>query len=200
MIIFRSDTVLFIEGGKATIIGWGDTRDKGDQSCDLLKADTKVTPAKHFICHAINSTIVQVDVPDGRCPFISDTRICVHHEDQPPAQICQGDSGGPLIMDARGYGVVIGVTSQTLNTNCPHGDWKCIYFDTAKCDKDSVAVFTLVEAYLPWIQKTTGQGYCYAVSLKFILNTFLDTQVSLAPTHVSPSVGWFVILLNFRCP
>ena len=29
-------------------------------------------------------------------------------------------------------------------------------------------------------------------------NCFLDTQVSLAPTHVSPLVRWLVILLNFH--
>ena len=64
-------------------------------------------------------------------------------------------------MDARGYGVLIGVASMTLNSNCPHGDWKCILDE--KCDKDGIAVFTKVEAYLPWIKETTGQGYCYAV-------------------------------------
>ena len=73
-------------------------------------------------------------------------------------------------MDAKGYGVVIGVVSQTVNSNCPHGDWKCILDE--KCDKDGIAVFTKVEAYLPWIKETTGQGYFYAVILKLILNTF----------------------------
>ena len=177
MIIFRSYSGFYIEGGKAAILGWGNTRDKGDQSCDLLKANTKVTPAKHFICHVI----VQVDVQNGRCPMISlsignpnDTQICVHHEDQPPAQVCNGDSGGPLIMDARGYGVVIGVFSIFFSPKCPHGDWKCIL--DVKCDTDGVAVFTKVESYLPWIQKTTGQGYCNAVSLKFILSTFFHVD------------------------
>ena len=39
-----------------TVFGWGGTLNKGSsiiqglfQSCDLLKADTKVTSAKHFI-------------------------------------------------------------------------------------------------------------------------------------------------------
>ena len=77
-------------------------------------------------------------------------------------------------MDARGYGVLIGVASMTLNSNCPHGDWKCILDE--KCDTDGVAVFTKVESYLPWIQKTTGQGYCNAVSLKFILGTFFHVD------------------------
>ena len=93
----------------------------------------------------------------GRCPTNpADTQICTHHEDGPSAQICFGDSGGPLIMDEGGYGVVIGVASYLAPAKCPQGDWKC-YLD-GKCDKDGVAVYTKVEAYLPFIKKTTGQG------------------------------------------
>ena len=47
MIFFRSTLGYSIMGRKATILGWGNT-DKGNQSCDLLKADTKVTPERHF--------------------------------------------------------------------------------------------------------------------------------------------------------
>ena len=59
-------------------------------------------------------------------------------------------------MDEGGYGVVIGVASYLAPAKCPQGDWKC-YLD-GKCDKDGVAVYTKVEAYLPFIKKTTGQG------------------------------------------
>ena len=64
-------------------------------------------------------------------------------------------------MDEGGYGVVIGVVSYGQMPKCPQSDWKCLA--DAKCNKDEVDVFTKVEAYLPWIKKTTGQGYCYAV-------------------------------------
>ena len=147
------------------ILGWGGTIDKANKTsqgklpCDLLKANTQVN---HCLCHVI----AQVDV-GHRCPTASvldsstNTQICTHHEDGPPAQACFGDSGGPLIMDEGGYGVVIGVVSYGQMPKCPQGDWKC-NFD-GKCNKDGVAVYTKVEAYLPWIKKTTGQGYCYAV-------------------------------------
>ena len=93
----------------------------------------------------------------GRCPTNpADTQICTHHEDGPSAQICFGDSGGPLIMDEGGYGVVIGVASYLQMPKCPQGDWKCLI--DAKCDKDGVAVFTNVAAYLSFIKNTTGQG------------------------------------------
>ena len=136
------------------ILGWGGTIDKANDTsqklqCDLLKADTQVM---HCLCHAI----AQVDVVGRRCPTPTDTQICTHREEGPPAQVCFGDSGGPLIMDEGGYGVVIGVASYIVPAKCPHGDFKC-YLDK-KCDKDGVAVFTKVEAYLPFIKKTTGQG------------------------------------------
>ena len=145
MIIFRSYSGFYIEGGKATILGWGNTRDKGDQSCDLLKANTKVTPAKHFICHVI----VQVDVQNGRCPMISlsignpnDTQICVHHEDQPPAQVCNGDSGGPLMIQTGGdqsRWFLSGVVS----------------FGTNECDSSLPGVYTDITAFYHWIQDIT---------------------------------------------
>ena len=112
---------------------------------------------------------------DGyKCPTAAsplEKHLCVHNRDEPPAQICSGDSGGPLIMDERGYGVVVGVTSGTFpSTNCRHGDWKCMR--TIKCDKDKVGLFTNVEAYLPWIKNTTGQGYCNVVTLQRIVGLF----------------------------
>ena len=106
---------------------------------------------------------VQMDV-GFRCPIprVPDTVICAHHEDLPPAQICVGDSGGPLMLDESGYGVVIGVTSMIVNAKCPQGDLKC--FLDLKCNSDSVAVYTKVDAYLPWIKETTGQGNSCAAS------------------------------------
>ena len=89
--------------------------------------------------------------------YAPETLICVHHEDLPAANTCYGDSGGPLIMDERGYGVVIGVSSFINgNSKCRSGDWKCHL--ELRCNKDGVAAYTKVDAYLPWIKKITKQG------------------------------------------
>ena len=62
-------------------------------------------------------------------------------------------------MDEGGYGVLIGLTSYGPPENCPLWDWKCIK-NAFKCNKDGVAVYTKVGAYLPWIKEKTGQGFC----------------------------------------
>ena len=51
LILFRSNSGFHIQGSKATILGWGGTRDQVSlievpKQCDLMKAHTKVTPYK----------------------------------------------------------------------------------------------------------------------------------------------------------
>ena len=80
-------------------------------------------------------------------------KICLHHGNiLPPATACAGDSGGPLIANEDGLGVlmsiVIGVSS-------------FVYDGTRKplCGNEKlVSVYADVQAYLPWIKSTIGQG------------------------------------------
>ena len=91
-----------------------------------------------------------------RCPAVSKTKLCIHHEDQPPASACFGDSGGPLILDQNGFAMVIGITSYLQTPKCSPGDFRCILDN--KCRTDSIDIYTKVKAYLPWIKEITGQG------------------------------------------
>lgn len=145
-----------IQGKRAKILGWGGTTEKPkptDKQCDLLEAYQKL------------------DV-GHRCPAESERKICVHHGDEKAAQACFGDSGGPLILDQGGYGVVIGIASNIQIGDCPPQDMKCL-MDT-RCNKEGVAVYTKVSAYLPWIKKTTGQGKSSTLaSTRFTLKAYL---------------------------
>ena len=56
-------------------------------------------------------------------------------------------------------------------------------------------------------QTVSLKQYCIVIMTRYMLmqrlghiTFFLDTQVSLAPTHVSPSISCLVILLNLHCP
>ena len=98
-----------------------------------------------------------------KCPATSDRKICVHHGGLKPAQTCKGDSGGPLILNHESVSVLIGVTSYSQLPDCPLPDltspadilsWiKCM--DEKPCNEDDVSIFTNVQAFLPWIKKTT---------------------------------------------
>ena len=98
---------------------------------------------------------VQVD-HGYRCPIKSKTKMCVHHEDDPPAQVCHGDSGGPLIVDEEGFGLVVGVASRIQIPKCKFGDWKCM--KDVKCDSKATAIYTNVLPFLTWIKEHTGTG------------------------------------------
>ena len=97
-----------------------------------------------------------MDFRNHRCPVRSETKLCIHHEDQPSASTCFGDSGGPSLLDQNGFAVVIGVTSYGQNPKCPLGDFKCIL--DGKCFSESIEIHTKVKAYLPWIKEITEQG------------------------------------------
>ena len=97
-----------------------------------------------------------MDFRGHRCPVRSETKLCIHHEDQPPANTCFGDSGGPSLLDQNGFAVVIGLTSYGQNPKCSLGDFKCV-LDTP-CRSEGTDIHTKVKAYLPWIKEITGQG------------------------------------------
>ena len=82
--------------------------------------------------------------------------LCIHHEDQPPANTCFGDSGGPSLLDQNGFAVVIGLTSYGQPPKCSLGDFKCAL--DVKCRSEGIDVHTKVKAYLPWIKEITAQG------------------------------------------
>ena len=105
----------------------------------------------------------QVENPISRnCPVAHDTKFCVHHRPFKPAQACYGDSGGPLILNAGGYGVVVGVASYIQCPDCPPDDYKCL--QNAICNKNDVSVYTNIQPFLPWIKSITGEGKRIALS------------------------------------
>ena len=138
-----------MNGGKTVkILGWGGTIDQANatsqnMSCDLLEASMQVN-----IVDCVAHWLAQVDdLYNHSCPSVSKAKLCIHRQEQPPAQNCFGDSGGPLMKDENGFGVVIGVSSfiQAFKVDLT-------------CGTDNEAVFTKVQDFLPWIQNMTLQG------------------------------------------
>ena len=79
--------------------------------------------------------------------FPTEKRICGNYvpgSGLPPAVFCRGDSGGPLTVNENGYRVVIGIVSYSFGKCTPNSQ--------------NADVYTEVQAYLPWIKKTIGQG------------------------------------------
>ena len=152
---FRSEA--FRSGGKKVkILGWGGIIDQANltaqnPSCDLLEADMQVRLS--IVTYILPR---QVDFRNHRCPIGSEKKLCIHHEDLPPANSCFGDSGGPLLLDQNGFAVVIGVTSYKQIRKCSLGDFTCML--DVKCSSESINIHTKVQAYLPWIKEITAQG------------------------------------------
>ena len=167
---FRSD------GKKVKILGWGGIVDHANMtaqnsSCDLLEADMQVR-LWIFTTHCL----AQVDFRNHRCPtsMWSEKKLCIHHEDLPPANGCFGDSGGPLLLDQNGFAVVIGVTSYKQIRKCSLGDFKCML--DVKCDSESINIHTKVQAYLPWIKEITAQGKSKFTKRIFLFIGWLVTK------------------------
>ena len=114
------------------------------------------------------------DKVSHKCPATSDTKICVHHGDLKPVKMCHGDSGGPLLVNQGGMGVLIGVASYSplpIST-CPQNATSCAL--PGNCDKSGLAVFTKIQAFLPWIKNITGTGEhqtLICVTIFFIFKT-----------------------------
>ena len=105
----------------------------------------------------VSTTKKQVLPISPKCPIASKTKMCIHHGGGKPAQACMGDSGGPLTVDRGGVRQVIGVASYLAPPYCSPIDIasrKC----KSTCESENIAVYTKVQAYLPWIQEITGIG------------------------------------------
>ena len=77
-----------------------------------------------------------------------DKKICANYvpgSGLHPALSCTGDSGGPLTVNENGYRVVIGIVSSGVGPCVPQSTRADVYAE--------------VQAYLPWITKTIGQGF-----------------------------------------
>ena len=59
-------------------------------------------------------------------------------------------------MNQGGMGVLIGVSSYIQHPACPPNATSCVL--GGRCDESGLAVFTKVQAFLPWIKKITGIG------------------------------------------
>ena len=65
----------------------------------------------------------------------------------PPVTGCYGDSGGPMVVCEGDRIVIIGVSSYGWHPN------------KHRCQKDNnVGLYVDVQAHLPWIRKTIGEG------------------------------------------
>ena len=75
-------------------------------------------------------------------------KLCTYNfPDMPSVTACQGDSGGPMVVCEGDRIVVIGVSSYGWHPN------------KHRCQKDNnVGAYVDVQAHLPWIRKTIGEG------------------------------------------
>ena len=76
-------------------------------------------------------------------------KLCIQNfPSLPPAIGCFGDSGGPMVVCKGDRIVVIGVSAYGRHPT-EH---------TCKNDNFTVGAYMEVQAYLPWIRKTIGEG------------------------------------------
>ena len=88
--------------GTFTIIGWGSTREGGEQQRFLRKA--KVPYVGDGVCGKAYR--------DSGYPYVADEMICAGDLKHGGVDTCQGDSGGPMIRrDSDGNWVQVGIVS-----------------------------------------------------------------------------------------
>jgi secreted trypsin-like serine protease len=89
------------DNGTFTIMGWGSTREGGDQSRYLLKAQVPF----------VNDTICGAQYRNAGYGFVNSDMICAGYM-QGGVDTCQGDSGGPMVRrDTTGAWRQIGIVS-----------------------------------------------------------------------------------------
>ncbi|KAK3795537.1 hypothetical protein RRG08_062418 [Elysia crispata] len=131
--------VPFSEGQKCWIAGWGHT--EKTQFPDEVQ-DGLISLASNKMCDEMQT------------PHQTHNRtLCAG--DFPPLSSynspCQGDSGGPLVCEQQGSQTIVGVTS--YGRNC----WCYLFGFPDFLITGSPSVFTRVQTFLPWIEKTMKQ-------------------------------------------